>query len=424
MTEPVFDVAVVGAGVVGAAAALEFARRGRRVALLDPEEPGLGCSFGNAGLIALDHVVPLANPDTLAGAAAMLTHPLGPLRLNWTRLPALAPWLWLFARASMPWRAQAHGDALASLVTHAGAAWQRWLGRGVAAALHRDIGALYVYESAQALRRARRTTRAYDHYGVRYLELDGDALRRDHLPGIAPHVRHARYLPDMASVLDPHGVVRAFVDAATCGGAVLLRRSAVRVRPGAETVDIVDRQHRTLRARAAVLCAGVDTAALLGELGWRLPLLRERGYHVELRAGNDAGTPSLPVSFVERGFTCTPMRHAIRLAGTVELGAGEPHWARADILARHYAELFPGNRAEVTSRWFGDRPTLPDYLPAIGAVPGAPGVFVATGHQHLGLTLAPLSAELVADAVDARPGRLDLRPFDPARFARRQRPPR
>src|SRR5581483_12030765 len=95
----------------------------------------------------------------------------------------------------------------------------------------------------------------------------------------------------------------------------------------------------------------------------------ERGYHVALAAPMP-DTLRVPVSFVERGFTCNPLPAGIRLAGTVELGARSgPDWRRADILAEHFARLFPGTQApHVASRWYGDRPTLPDYLPMIGAL--------------------------------------------------------
>ena len=171
------------------------------------------------------------------------------------------------------------------------------------------------------------------------------------------------------------------------------------------------------RARKVVLCAGARTASLARMLGRKIPLTAERGYHVALAAPRP-DTLHVPVSFVERGFTCNPLAAGIRLAGTVELGArGGPDFSRADILAAHFARLFPGAQApQVESRWYGDRPTLPDYLPMIGALPGLPSVVVATGHQHLGLTLGPLTGELVAALISGAPPGVDLAPFGVGRF--------
>ncbi len=64
----------------------------------------------------------------------------------------------------------------------------------------------------------------------------------------------------------------------------------------------------------------------------------------------------------------------------------------------------------------GPRPTLPDYLPGIGRAPGSHDVYYAVGHQHLGLTLAAVTADLVADLVTGHPPRLNIRAFDLARF--------
>jgi D-amino-acid dehydrogenase len=66
--------------------------------------------------------------------------------------------------------------------------------------------------------------------------------------------------------------------------------------------------------------------------------------------------------------------------------------------------------------WMGPRPTLPDYLPGIGRATGPHHLFYALGHQHLGLTLAAVTADLVAEMVTERPPRFDLRPFDLQRF--------
>mgnify|MGYP002681896637 CR=1 FL=1 len=85
------------------------------------------------------------------------------------------------------------------------------------------------------------------------------------------------------------------------------------------------------------------------------------------------------------GFVATQMKHGLRLAGTVELGAGsEPDWRRAQILHHHMRELFPGQRFAESNRWFGDRPTLPDYLPMISRSPQFRNAILALGHQHLG----------------------------------------
>jgi D-amino-acid dehydrogenase len=153
-------------------------------------------------------------------------------------------------------------------------------------------------------------------------------------------------------------------------------------------------------------------------IGVRAPLGAERGYHVVV--------DHKPLGFDmclgshERGFFITPMDGGLRLAGTVEFSpAGKilaANWKRADILKTHVAELLPGVAGEETGRWMGHRPTLPDFLPALGHAPGLENLYLSFGHQHLGLTLAPVSAEILSGLVAGGKTALDISPFDILRF--------
>ncbi|MCJ2184580.1 FAD-binding oxidoreductase, partial [Novosphingobium sp. 1949] len=171
-------------------------------------------------------------------------------------------------------------------------------------------------------------------------------------------------------------------------------------------------------ADQVLVCAGVRARALLEPLGHRVPLIAERGYHV--RAEARLWPQDLPpVAFEERSMIVTRYRSCVQAASFVELArpdapADPRKWAR---LERTCAEL----GLPITGpfrRWMGCRPTLPDYRPAIGRSYHADNLFYAFGHQHLGLTLAPITAQLVAALVDGQPAALALDPFDLARFER------
>jgi D-amino-acid dehydrogenase len=411
------DVLVIGAGIIGASAALNLARRGMRVRMVDSAPPGSGCSFGNAGLIAIDHVAPLASPETIAGLPRMMLRPDSPLRLHKRSLPRMAPWVLEFVAQAQRPRFRRNTRALASLVTVAGQAWRRLLDGHIATELFRDIGSLYVFEKPVAHATERAQLELLDQHGVRYETLTADQVRRDYLPTLTPHISHARYFPGMASVTNPQQVVERIFDAALAAGARFTSAAVDALRPLPDGRIGVTFNGDTQVAGKVLIAAGSRSAELAQQLGARIPLTNERGYHVQL-AAPARDTLRVPVSFVERGFTCNPMAHGIRLAGTVELGArGAPDWRRADLLATQFQTLFPGEAApHVASRWSGERPTLPDYLPMIGEMPGARNVFVATGHQHLGLTLGPLTGELVAQLMARTQTAVDLTPFRIDRF--------
>ena len=126
----------------------------------------------------------------------------------------------------------------------------------------------------------------------------------------------------------------------------------------------------------------------------------------------------LPVSSAERGFFVTPMEEGLRVAGTTELAA--PHqsqsWHRADLLVKHLKEIFPGVGGTERSRWIGERPSLPDFRPAIGSAPGLANVYCGYGHQHYGLTLGTATGRLIASLVDGGHLPEALKACDPGRF--------
>lgn len=142
---------VIGAGVVGTATARTLQREGHRVILVDSDEPGRATSFGNAGFIAIDHVLPLARPSTLKKIPQMLMDRNGPLTVHPPSIPRLLPWMARFARASAsPAEVQKGVDAFGPLMAEANIAWKAEIQASGLGELFRSQGMLYVYESEQA----------------------------------------------------------------------------------------------------------------------------------------------------------------------------------------------------------------------------------------------------------------------------------
>lgn len=165
-----------------------------------------------------------------------------------------------------------------------------------------------------------------------------------------------------------------------------------------------------------MISAGRASGELTRLLGFNAPLVAERGYHVMLAPDNVRF--DLPVSPPDRGLFFTPMAEGLRLAGTVELAAPHqpPSWHRADLLIKHLKAIFPGVGGEERSRWIGERPTLPDYRPAIGRAPRLANVYCGYGHQHLGLTLATVTGRLIARQIEGEELPEALKACDPGRF--------
>jgi D-amino-acid dehydrogenase len=164
-----------------------------------------------------------------------------------------------------------------------------------------------------------------------------------------------------------------------------------------------------------VIAAGAHGRALARAAGDRIPLETERGYHLEW----DMAAPRLtrPTCPSARGFYLCPMAGRLRAAGTVELGgtAAPPSPHRLARLEEGVRAIFPDLPAPHRS-WMGFRPSIPDSLPVIGPSRAGGEVIHAYGHGHIGLTLAPVTAELVADCIAGRAPARDLAPYAATRF--------
>ncbi|HVJ51619.1 MAG TPA: FAD-dependent oxidoreductase [Aliidongia sp.] len=406
-------VGVIGAGIIGVTAARALQRAGDKVTLFDPNEPGAACSFGNAGHIAIDHVQPLARPDVLRSLPRLLFDPLGPLCLKWAGLPRLTPWLMRFAEAAKPSKVEAGTEALGALLLLAKAAWADEIAASRLADLFRHRGSLVIFESDRALREGHEESKILARHGVR-LEMLGADAAKERLPALARSIAGGRYYPDTAHTVDPHRLVLELAERVTAEGGAFDRAAVTEIEIEGGLVRSVVAGDRRHQLDKLVLAAGAGAGMLAKRLGASAPLTRERGYHAMLAPESLA--LDLPITFADRGFVATPMTAGVRLAGTVELGAGKaPDWRRADILLTHMRELF-GRPFTSTDRWMGDRPTLPDYLPMIGPAPLARNAMLALGHQHLGLTLAAVTGRLVAALFADAPLALDLSPFRADRF--------
>jgi glycine/D-amino acid oxidase-like deaminating enzyme len=390
-------------------------RQGHRVTIYDPEKPGSGASFGNAGHIALDHIRPLARLDILRQVPAMLSDPLGPLSIRWRDAPALLPWLTRFALASLPAQERRGTTALAALLRGSAAAWAEEMRGSNLAGLFRAKGALVVYSSDGAFRAAAAERELLRSHRVAVETMDGDAARA-RAPGLAATIRAATYFPAAQHVGDPHGLVVGLADAFVRDGGRIERFPVTGFEIADGAIGALTTPSGSRKADLVILAAGLASRRFGPQLGLKLPLVDERGYHVMIEPAGAAF--EVPVTWGERGFVLTPMEAGIRLAGTVELAApgAPPSWPRADLLVRQARMLFPGLAGSETSRWMGMRPTLPDYLPAIGQAPHHRNLYLAFGHQHIGLTTAAATARIIGALVAGKPPPIDIAPFAAARF--------
>jgi glycine/D-amino acid oxidase-like deaminating enzyme len=428
MAEPTNDVVIVGAGVIGCAAAWALTKAGRRVILIDRAEPALGgASFGNVGHIATEQLQPLPSPQLLLSFWRELDAFGGPLDLPLRRAIPMAPWVARFALAAFKQRR--HTEYLAPLVRCAADTLELRLDEVGRRSLLRRNGHYTLWFGPDALTRTASERSKAASLGIAIQDAPEDLLRaaftQTH-PKAGPATAHGwqpsaakgdiagTWYPDSAHVLDPALVASAFATAATQAGSSFLCASVRRMRPAARHIEIVT-QTGTLTARSAGVCAGAWSAPLLAPFGVVAPLEAERGYHVELP--DHAPLADAPIVYANHSVVVTPMTSRLRASSYLEFaGLGTPPDPGKPARLRARLQQL-GYRCESAGpSWMGPRPTLPDYLPGIGRAQGPHELFYAVGHQHLGLTLAAVTADLIADLMAGRASRFDVRPFDLARF--------
>lgn len=418
------QVVVVGAGIVGLCVAIELRRRGREVLVIDRLEPGHGCSWGNAGILAAHAVVPVAMPGLLGQLPSMLLRADSALSLRLalhpSAWPRTLPWLWRFARAANEPQVRRIAAAMKALYGSTVVRHRALAAEAGVPELVREAPGLYVHRDPHGIDLVNGLAwQLRQAHGAHIEVLEGAALREAE-PALSPAYTRGVRMGPMGHTVNPLRLAQAYSALLQrLGGRV--RRGEVRaLQPGAAGGGVqVFSDAGAIDASAVVVAAGAWTPTLLKPLGLALPLVAERGYH--LTFANPGLTLNHVVSEIGAHVACTSMEPGLRIAGTEEIGLPDqaPRWGRAQLLQGQLARMFPTANLAEPSHWMGPRPGLPDSLPAIGAVPGATGVYVAAGHGHLGLTGAPHTGALVAAMVCAEPQSLDLTPYRPERFSAR-----
>ena len=404
--------AVIGAGVIGAAAAFALAREGRRVLLLDRAEPGTGgASFGNAGHIAAELVQPLPSPKLLFGFYRELFRFGGALDLSPRQALRMAPWIRRFAAAAFKRTQNTHH--LAPLVRPSAEVWERWALKIGRPELLKRHGHYEISLGPKSGERMQTYAQEMAGIGVKTRPVPDEQLLP--LQRAANAATSAGlWFPDSAYIVDPLEAVRALVAAALKCGASFQRVDVKGLAARGDKIEIL-KDAGPLLVEGALVCGGVRSAPLLAPFGLRAPLQAVRGYHVEMPG--HAAFFDAPVAYVDERVIVTPMSGRVRATSFMEFAdadappdARKPARLRRQLRALGYACELEG------PSWLGSRPVLPDYLPGIGRAPGPAKLFYAIGHQHIGLTLAPFTAELVADMVAGRDPPIPVAAYDLQRF--------
>ncbi|QRM30252.1 FAD-binding oxidoreductase [Microvirga sp. VF16] len=409
-------IAIVGAGIVGLAAAHALLDRGHQVILIDPGDQTARPTDGNAGWIAHTDIMPLASPKVWRNLPNWLMDPLGPLTIRPAYLPSLMPWLIRFVLASAPTRIKTSMAAIRAMNAEALPAWKTLLSSLDLSAHLREKGILSVWKHQDAFERTKDILDRQRNLGIGV-----DILSRSDLAKLEPALHNVEagvLYPEACHISDPAHLASDLLRLALERGAQHRAARAVAVEPKDGGVHVhTDSAANAVIADRVIIAAGIWSRPLARTLGDRIPLDTERGYNATYPKGSFG--LNRPIMFEGEGFVTTPLDAGDRVGGAVEFAGLEakPNHERTSAMIARLKRFLPDfDAGQEARRWMGFRPSIPDSLPVIGPSRQDNRVVYAFGHGHHGLTQAAITSQLVANLIDEMTSGIDLKPYSAQRF--------
>lgn len=412
-------IVIIGAGVIGLCAAYYCARRGHRVTVIDRHpEARDGCSFGNAGMVVPSHFVPLAAPGMVALGLKWMWNPESPFYIQPRLDRDLIGWAWKFTRAANAEHVRRSAPLLRDLSFASRACFEE-----LAAIPDNDFGLV-----KKGLVMLCRTQRALDHeaafaeqanrLGVPAQVLDATGVARLD-PNLTLSVVGGVYFPKDCH-LSPDRFMTAMKRQCEARGVRFVWSAGVNaITHHASRITEVSTASDKFTADEVVLCSGAWSPLLARQLGLKLPMQAGKGYSLTLPHPREL--PQICSILTEARVAVTPMNGRLRFGGTMEIaGLNEQiNPARIRGIIRSVTQYCPRFTAEDFAHiqpWCGLRPCSPDGLPYLGRTANFANLTIATGHAMMGLSLGPITGQLVSEIVSGGRPEFDLRMLDPDRY--------
>jgi D-amino-acid dehydrogenase len=412
MNQPVV---VLGAGIVGICCALELQRRGYQVTLIDRRGPGEETSSGNAGILSYSNITPLADPSLLPRLHRLILNLDDDLLVHYPHLMSLFPWLLRFVLRCRRETYLHDGDAMAALTRASVELHKQWIAEAGAEGLLNRSGGLKLYRHRQTFLRDQLERELLDRCAVKHTLLDpGQVTELE--PDLKPIFAQGVLIDESVSIRDPEKLCKVYAQMfATAGGRI--RRASVQSLRQSDRAWELTTDQGSETVSSVVVCMGAWTPEIIGPLGYSNPLAIERGYHTIFTAGESAHL-SRPIFDVDASYVMAPMDMGLRVTTGSNLTRGEarPNLRQVARVIPRVREAFPVGEVITQDPWMGRRPTVPDTLPLIGPAPRHDNLWLAFAHSHMGLTMGPITGQLIANFISGTRQPFSTQACDPARY--------
>jgi D-amino-acid dehydrogenase len=410
------DVLIVGAGVIGLAAAYELSKAGAKVVVIDKFEPGYGCSYGNAGWITPCFAMPLPMPGMLFKSFRWLMDPESPLYIKPELSSTLISWLLQFMASMTQKKMLASVDALTQLSIQSLDLYKQLSASTDKPFSFEQKGLFMVAQSDDGFKYARKEMELVARNNVPG-KLMYEEEARAFEPSLTKRIKGGVFFPEEAHA-EPLQVTQCLAhEAKKLGAQIISKTEVIDFELGPKGIKAARTTRGIFEAEQFVLATGSWSLRMGQTLGLKIPVLGGKGYAII--TDPLAPNPLRPMMLVEKKVAVTPRNGTLRLAGTLELVNQDETFTtrRVEAIVRGAREFMNvPETIHYQEIWRGLRPCTPDGVPIMGRTARYPNLLVATGHQMLGLQSATGSGKLISDLTLGKQPDLDPRPFRADRF--------
>ena len=411
------SVGIVGSGIQGVCTGLQLIKKGIPVTLFDRQDPlsleYKPASYGNAGHFSPYAVLQFNRPDILYDVPKMLLSSYGPLALKWNYIPKMFNWFYYYFKSCNKKSMLHTAKYMDQILSLSNDAYEEIFQEIDTSGLVEKKGIIYIWTNKN-LKSRELEIKVRDQLGVKQkLLTQSEVLKLE--PNLNPVFDAGIIYESAMHARDPHGILKNIFKLFLKKGGKFIQANIINIEQISYDETIVRSHNEEFKFEKSVIASGAFSKKLTDQLGEKIPLDTERGYHVHFKEKDHL--ISRPVIFLDRGFGMTPMNQGLRAVGTVELGGlkNPPSKKRIEYIIRCAKELLPQlNKHD--DEWLGFRPTLPDFLPILGPSLKNKNIIYAFGHQHLGWTLGAITGKIISGIVAGEKTNLDLAPYSSKRF--------
>ncbi|MCP4881518.1 MAG: FAD-binding oxidoreductase [Gammaproteobacteria bacterium] len=391
------DITIIGAGIIGLCSGLALQEEGYQVTLLDKAEPGQGASYGNAGIISPWSIVPQSLPGLWKKIPGWLLDPMGPVTVRPSYLPQMAYWGTRFLMNGRTNKVRQTASIMHTLVRDCIPSYQQLLAGTGAENLLQDAYYVQAYRNAKDANLNALDYHIRAEYGAELDYIDAQELHQLE-PALSKDFKAAILIKGQARLTSPGRLGLVLANKFTQAGGLIKQSHVNAIQPtqGGWQYEAHGKLHKTSNL---LLCAGAWSSDLLKTINIKVLMQNERGYHIlfpnlDMQLNNS-------VMDADMKFVASQMEDGLRIAGTAEFDDKDAplNEKRAKGLAQLSQRMFPDISQQQIQPWVGVRPSMPDSLPCIGSVKQHPGLYVAFGHSHYGMMMAPKTGQLISQHI-------------------------